>query len=42
MPYIFRDRAVGVSKSAPNLFRFFTTGMQYVLRIFMARLRKVD
>jgi dolichol-phosphate mannosyltransferase len=42
MPYVFRDRAVGVSKSAPSLFRFFTTGMQYVLRIFMARLRRVD
>jgi dolichol-phosphate mannosyltransferase len=42
MPYIFRDRAKGVSKSAPSLFKFFTTGMQYVLRIFAARLRRID
>ncbi len=42
MPYVFRDRAKGVSKSAPNLIRFFSTGMQYVMRIFAARLRKFD
>jgi hypothetical protein len=42
MPYVFRDRAKGISKSAPSLFRFFCTGMQYVLRIFAARLRRID
>jgi dolichol-phosphate mannosyltransferase len=42
MPYVFRDRAKGISKSAPSLIKFFSTGMQYVTRIFAARLRKVD
>jgi len=42
VPYVFRDRAKGVSKSAPSLYRFFKTGMQYVIRIFVARLRKID
>ncbi len=42
MPYVFRDRAKGVSKSAPSLFKFFKTGLEYVLRIFVARLRRVD
>jgi dolichol-phosphate mannosyltransferase len=40
--YYFRDRTVGVSKSAPSLLRFFRTGLQYVVRIFMARLRRID
>ncbi|MGC8658511.1 MAG: glycosyltransferase [Desulfomonilaceae bacterium] len=42
IPYVFRDRAKGVSKSAPSLLKFFRTGMQYVARIFRARLRKID
>ena len=42
MPYVFRDRAKGVSKSAPSLYRFLRTGMQYVIRIFVARLRRID
>lgn len=42
VPYVFRDRAKGVSKSAPSLYRFLKTGMQYVIRIFVARLRKID
>jgi dolichol-phosphate mannosyltransferase len=42
MPYVFRDRTKGISKSAPSLIRFFSTGMQYVLRIFAARLRRID
>jgi dolichol-phosphate mannosyltransferase len=42
LPYVFRDRAKGVSKSAPSLYRFFKTGMQYVTRIFMARCRRID
>jgi hypothetical protein len=40
--YYFRDRTVGVSKSAPSLLRFFMTGGQYVLRIVAARMRKID
>lgn len=39
VPYTFRDRTKGVSKSAPSLWRFFWTGMGYVVRIFLARLR---
>jgi dolichol-phosphate mannosyltransferase len=40
--YYFRDRTEGVSKSAPSLLRFFVTGMGYVVRILMARLRRID
>ncbi|GIK16048.1 MAG: hypothetical protein BroJett003_10120 [Planctomycetota bacterium] len=40
--YAFRDRAVGVSKSAPNLLRFFWAGMGYVTRILTARFRRID
>jgi dolichol-phosphate mannosyltransferase len=43
MPYRFTDRAIGVSKSAPDIFSFFRTGMGYVYRIFEARfLRRID
>jgi dolichol-phosphate mannosyltransferase len=42
MPYHFKDRAKGVSKSFPNLLAFATTGMQYVMRILAARLRRID
>ncbi len=42
IPYVFRDRAKGISKSAPSIYRFFKTGMQYVIRIFIARLRRID
>ena len=42
LPYVFRDRAKGISKSAPSIYRFFKTGMQYVMRIFTARLRRID
>jgi dolichol-phosphate mannosyltransferase len=42
VPYVFRDRQKGISKSAPSLLRFFRTGMQYVIRIFIARLRPKD
>lgn len=42
VPYTFRDRQKGISKSAPSLWRFFATGMQYVIRIFVARLRSID
>jgi len=39
VPYTFRDRQKGISKSAPSLWRFFSTGLQYVTRIFVARMR---
>lgn len=42
LPYVFRDRAKGVSKSAPSILKFFRTGLQYVARIFRARIRKID
>src|SRR5256886_11293430 len=42
VPYTFRDRQKGISKSAPSIWRFFRTGVQYVTRIFVARLRKQD
>jgi dolichol-phosphate mannosyltransferase len=42
VPYTFRDRQKGISKSAPSLWRFFRTGLQYVTRIFVARLRSHD
>lgn len=42
MPYVFKDRAKGVSKSAPSLYRFLKTGIQYVSRIFIARCRRID
>jgi dolichol-phosphate mannosyltransferase len=37
--YAFRDRSIGVSKSAPSLISFFITGLRYILRIFSLRLR---
>ncbi len=42
MPYRFTDRARGISKSAPDLLSFLRTGVGYVLRIFLARLRRFD
>lgn len=42
LPYVFRDRAKGISKSAPSILKFFRTGLQYVIRIFVARLREID
>lgn len=37
--YAFRDRTVGVSKSAPSLLSFLLTGLRYILRIFSLRMR---
>ncbi|HRN49827.1 MAG TPA: glycosyltransferase [Anaerolineales bacterium] len=37
--YLFKDRSLGVSKSAPSLISFFVTGLRYVLRIFNIRMR---
>jgi dolichol-phosphate mannosyltransferase len=42
VPYTFRDRQKGISKSAPSLWRFLRTGAQYVTRIFVARVRRHD
>jgi len=42
VPYVFRDRTKGISKSAPSLIAFAMTGSQYVMRIFAARLRPID
>jgi dolichol-phosphate mannosyltransferase len=42
VPYAFTDRTKGYSKSAPNLWRFFWTGMGYVMRILTARVRRID
>lgn len=42
VPYTFRDRQKGISKSAPSLVRFLSTGLQYVTRIFVARVRRHD
>jgi dolichol-phosphate mannosyltransferase len=42
MPYRFRDRANGVSKSLPNLFAFAKTGLEYTIRILSARVRRTD
>ena len=40
-PYRFTDRRHGESKSAPNLIRFLITGMAYVIRILVARMRPI-
>lgn len=40
--YYFRDRTEGVSKSAPSLLRFFASGIGYVVRILVARFRRID
>ncbi len=42
VPYAFTDRTKGVSKSAPSLVRFMWTGIGYVVRILVARLRRID
>ena len=40
VPYVFRDRALGVSKSAGSLWRFGCLGSAYVARILWARVRR--
>ncbi len=42
VPYAFRDRTEGYSKSMPSLFRFLVTGAGYVTRIVQARFRRAD
>ena len=41
VPYTFTDRAKGVSKSFPSLWRFFVLGTKYGLRILQARCRRI-
>jgi dolichol-phosphate mannosyltransferase len=42
VPYTLIDRSKGTSKSAPSFLHFLITGMEYVFRIFTARLRRID
>ncbi len=42
VPYAFTDRTKGVSKSFPSLWRFCWTGLGYVARILIARIRRID
>ncbi|MBU1626091.1 polyprenol monophosphomannose synthase [bacterium] len=42
VPYEFKDRQKGISKSAPSIWKFFVQGMGYVIRILVARARKID
>ena len=42
VPYTFSDRVIGASKSAPTMWQFLTTGVGYLTRLVVARLRKID
>ncbi|MBI3087364.1 MAG: polyprenol monophosphomannose synthase [Candidatus Omnitrophica bacterium] len=42
VPYAFRDRAQGTSKSLVSLWQFTRLGCSYVLRILRARVRSID
>ena len=42
VPYVFKDRTTGISKTSASLFRFLKIGVQYVVRIGVARLRHID
>ena len=42
VPYTLNDRIKGTSKSAPSIRHFLITGVEYVFRIFVAKLRRVD
>ncbi|PIQ85252.1 MAG: polyprenol monophosphomannose synthase [Candidatus Omnitrophica bacterium CG11_big_fil_rev_8_21_14_0_20_45_26] len=39
VPYVFCDRLKGTSKSAPSMSHFLKTGVDYIVRIFVARFR---
>lgn len=41
VPYAFTDRTHGVSKSAPSIIRFLWTGLGYVVRVLIARMRPI-
>jgi dolichol-phosphate mannosyltransferase len=40
--YYFKDRTEGYSKSVPSLFKFFVTGLNYVVRIIVTKFRRID
>jgi len=42
VPYSFQDRMHGTSKSFPSLWKFLVLGSAYVLRIIVARFRRID
>jgi dolichol-phosphate mannosyltransferase len=42
VPYTFRDRREGISKSFPSLWTFAKLGLGYVLTIVRVRFRKID
>ena len=42
VPYRLTRRAMGTSKSAPNLWRFFLQGLGYLTRIVSIRLRRLE
>ena len=42
VPYTLIDRRKGTSKSAPSILKFLITGGEYVFRIFVAKLRRMD
>jgi len=41
-PYHFVDRVKGTSKSAPSIFSFLVTGLEYGFRIIVTRVRRFD
>ncbi len=41
VPYDFRDRTKGLSKSMPNYFHLFRLGMEYGMRIIKARFKRM-
>lgn len=42
VPFVFKDRTRGVSKSFQGLFKFIVLGATYVIRVLSARLRRLD
>ena len=40
LPYTHPPDHEGMSKTATNIIRFFSLGMDYIIRIFIARIRK--
>jgi len=41
VPYLFRDRTKGISKSAPNLLNVVKLGIEYGLRVITTRFKKI-
>lgn len=42
VPYVFRDRAIGTSKSFASLWGFARLGFGYLWRIFVTRFKRID